>query len=104
MFSPHLLNYDNTTKIDSWNLLVPHSRCKGGLDLYKEYADVRGPDLAIPKNDLHEIEVPAGTQPCDVMGIHPNLPYLKQLYDEGDALMIANMGGLVEVRVRVRRV
>ena len=38
------------------------------------------------------------------MGIHPNLPYLKQLYDEGDALMIANMGGLVEVRELVGRV
>ena len=38
------------------------------------------------------------------MGIHPNLPYLKQLYDEGDAVMVANMGGLVEVCVIVGRV
>ena len=99
-----LSNLPNTTEIDSWNLLVPHSGCKGSVDLYKEYADVRGPDLAIPKDELHQIKVPAGTQPCDVMGIHPSLPYLKQLYDEGDALMIANMGGLVEVSAWVRRV
>ena len=98
MFLPHLPNYDNTNKIDSWNLLVPHSGCRGPVDLYKEYADVRGADVAIPKKDLHEIKVPAGTQPCDIMGIHPNLPFLKQLYDEGDALMVANMGALVEVR------
>ena len=38
------------------------------------------------------------------MGIHPNLPFLKQLYDEGDALMVANMGGLVEVCAMVGRV
>ena len=74
------------------------------MDLYKDYADVRGSDLAIPKDKLHQIKVKAGTQPCDVMGIHPNLPYLKQLYDEGDALMVANMGGLVEVCVIVGRV
>ena len=38
------------------------------------------------------------------MGIHPNLPFLKQLYDEGDALMVANMGGLIEVRACMPRV
>ena len=97
MFLPHLPNYNNTTYIDSWNLLVPHSGCSP-VDLYKEYADVRGKDVAIPLKDLHPIKVPAGTQPCDYMGIHPNLPFLKQLYDEGDALMVANMGALIEVR------
>ena len=60
--------------------------------------------MAIPKGDLHQIKVPAGTQPCDVMGIHPNLPFLKQLYDEGDAVMVANMGGLIEVSAYARRV
>jgi hypothetical protein len=23
---------------DTWNLLVPHSQCTGGVDLYNEYA------------------------------------------------------------------
>ena len=35
------------------------------------------------------------------MGIHPKMPFLKQLYDDGDATMIANMGALVEVRASV---
>ena len=95
----HFHNDSNAPTTDSWNLLVPHSECKGPIDLYKEYASVRGPDLAIPKDDLHAIRVPKGTQPCDVMGIHPKLPFLKKLYDEGDAAMVANMGGLVEVSV-----
>ena len=58
---------------------------------------MRGPDLAIPKDELHQVKVPEGTQPCDVMGIHPKMPILKQLYEEGDAAMVANMGGLIEV-------
>ena len=103
IFLPYPQHY-HAVNIDTWNLLVPHSGCKGSVDLYKDYADVRGPDLAIPKNKLHQIKVPAGNQPCDVMGIHPNLPYLKQLYDEGDALMVANMGGLVEVCAILGRV
>merc|ERR1711971_42526 len=81
---------------DSFNLLVPHSGCKGPVDLYDEYESVRGPDVAIPKDHLHQIEVPDGTQPCSVMGLHPNMPFLKQLYDDGDAVMVANMGALVE--------
>merc|ERR1712176_254228 len=47
---------------DTFNLLVPHSKCKD-VDLYKEYESVRGPDVAIPKNKLHEIKVQPGTQP-----------------------------------------
>ena len=91
-------------RTDSFNLLVPHSECKGKFDLYKEYASVRGPNVAIPKDQLHQIKVPANTQPCNVMGIHPKMPFLKQLYDDGDASMIANMGALVEVRASVRNV
>jgi len=81
---------------DSFNLLVPHSRCKGPVDLYNEYESVRGPDVAIPKDELHQIEVPDDSQPCKVMGIHPKMPFLKKLYDDGDAVMVANMGALVE--------
>lgn len=89
---------------DTFNLLVPHSECKGPVDLYDEYASIRGPDIAIPKKDLHTIKVPKGTQPCDVFGIHPKMPFLKQLYDDGDAAMVANMGAMVEVRERKRKV
>lgn len=99
----HHYNLHDASSTDSFNLLVPHSGCKGAVDLYKEYASVRGPDIAIPKDQLHQIKVPAGTQPCSVMGIHPKMPFLKQLYDDGDAIMMANMGALVEVRVTVRK-
>ena len=85
------------TQTDTFNLLVPHSGCKGSFDLYKEYQSVRGPGLAIPKHELLQIKVPAGTQPCDIMGVHPKMPFLKKLYDDGDAAFVANMGGLVEV-------
>ena len=27
---------------DTWNLLVPHSQCTGGVDLYNEYAHLDG--------------------------------------------------------------
>ena len=94
------LNQYDATETDSYNLLVPHSECKGTVDLYKEYASVRGPDIAIPKDELHQIKVPAGNQPCNVMGIHPDLKILKDLYDDGDAVMFANMGAMVEVRAR----
>ena len=85
---------------------MPHSKCQGKVDLYEEYASVRGPKIAIPKDQLHPIKVPKGTQPCEVMGIHPKMPFLKELYDDGDAIMVANMGALVEVswHVLVRQV
>ena len=68
------------------------------MDLYKEYESVRGPDVAIPQDHLLEIEDLDDTQPCSVMGLHPTMPFLKELYDDGDAVMVANMGALVEVR------
>ena len=97
-FQKHLLNHICILNTDTFNLLVPHSKCNGKVDLYEEYASIRGPNLALPKKALHEINVPKGTQPCESFGIHPKMPFLKQLYDDKDAVMIANMGAMVEVR------
>jgi len=80
--------------VDSFNLLVPHSDC-GATDLYKEYSDIRG-NVALSKADLLGIDVPAGTQPCKRFGVHPAMPKVKKLYDEGDAAFIANAGAMVE--------
>jgi cullin-associated NEDD8-dissociated protein 1 len=82
---------------DSYSLLMPHSKCNGtSVDLYQEYAEVRGPVVAIPKADLLELDVPKGTQPCDKMGLHPSLKTVHQLYKDGDAALLANHGSLVE--------
>ena len=60
----------------------------------------RGPSsrwsTPLPKNDLLQIDVPAGTQPCETFGMHPSLKFTKGLYDQGDAAWIANIGAMVE--------
>lgn len=38
----------------------------------------------------------AGTQPCTKFGIHPALSVLQQLYEQGDAVLLANVGALLE--------
>ena len=81
--------------MDAYNLIVPHSNCKNGKDMYEEYTRVRT-DIKLPKNALHEITVPAGKQVCETFGIHPQLPVVQQLYNDGEALFLANVGVLVE--------
>ena len=60
---------------------------------YNHYASVRG-EIAIPKIDLLPIDASSSSQVCSTFGIHPNLPHLKSLYDDGDLLWVANMGVL----------
>jgi uncharacterized protein (DUF1800 family) len=79
---------------DSFNLLVPHSKC-GAHDLFKEYTNIRGA-AALKTSELNTIDVPAGTQPCDEFGIHASLPNLARMYTEGNASFIASVGALVE--------
>ena len=84
---------------DTYNMLVPHSECNtdsvNGLEMYASYAAVRSP-LELAQSQLLEIDVPSGTQPCNKFGIHNKMPFLKELYDDGDAAFIANMGALIE--------
>merc|ERR1712032_125891 len=54
-----------------------------------------GSNEILPKKSFLEIDVPAGTQPCTKFGIHKDLPFVKELYKEGEAAFIANMGSLV---------
>ena len=63
--------------------------------MYQEYKDVRS-DIALRKETLLPIVVPSGNQVCNQFGIHPNLPKLRDLYNQGDALFAANVGPLVE--------
>ena len=80
---------------DSYNLLIPHSNCKNGKNMFEEYQQVRT-DIALNKNDLLPIAVPNGTQVCDTFGLHPRLSNIQQFYNDGDALFLANVGVMVE--------
>ena len=84
---------------DSYNMLVPRQQ-----SAYDEYAQVRGgvggTGLAIPRANLHQItsslqNTSAGAGYSD-FGIHPDLPYLKTLYDQGDLAFVSNVGSLIE--------
>ena len=84
---------------DSFNMLVPRQQ-----SAYNEYEQVRGGvggnGLAIPRSDLHQItsslqNTSAGAGYSD-FGIHPDLPYLKTLYDQGDLAFVSNVGSLIE--------
>jgi uncharacterized protein (DUF1501 family)/uncharacterized protein (DUF1800 family) len=79
---------------DSYNMIVPHSNCPT-KNMYDEYVLVRQ-GAAINQSVLLPITVPAGTQPCNTFGVHPSMPRLRQLYNEGDAAFLANIGALVE--------
>ena len=84
---------------DSFNMVVPHSGCAGN-DLFAEYETTRGVDgterRALLKSDLLPIDVTSSAQPCTTFGLHPELGTLKQLFDDGDAAVLANVGALVE--------
>jgi uncharacterized protein (DUF1501 family) len=84
---------------DSFNMLVPRQQ-----SAYNDYEQVRGgvggTGLAIPRADLHQItsslqNTSAGAGYGD-FGIHPDLPYLKTLYDQGDLAFVSNVGSLIE--------
>lgn len=76
---------------DSYSLFAPHPDCS----LHAEYEEVRQ-EAKINKEKMLPINVKPGTQPCDVFGVHPAFSTLKDLYDQGEALFVANMGALVE--------
>ena len=59
--------------------------------MFDEYTKVRG-DIALAKGTLHTITT-AG-QICTTFGLHPNLPFIKSLYESNDLAFIANMGVL----------
>lgn len=67
---------------DSNNLIVP-------LDspAYDAYASARGP-LAIPRSDLLSVQ----SGPSARYGFHPNLPGLRDLYNQSTLAVLANVG------------
>jgi len=76
---------------DTYSLLVPSGECDS-RNVRQQYLNTRT-SAAIASH--LEIDVPAGTQPCGKFGLHPEMTMLQQLYNDGDAAMIANMGNLL---------
>jgi len=73
---------------DSYNMLIPRGNAE-----YTEYAAVRS-GLAIPQEDILPInpEVTDGRE----FGLHPSLTGLKDIFEQGNAAFISNVGTLVE--------
>ncbi len=68
---------------DSFNMLMPRTNTE-----YNHYATTRS-NLSIAQNDMLSID--SGN-----FGLHPNLPDVKQMYDNGDVAFISNIGTLIE--------
>lgn len=89
--------------LDSFNVLTPHSGC-GASDLYTQYSTERG-GMAIPHDQLLPLQLTtddAVAQPCSTFGLNPELPFLKTLWDSGEASFVANMGTLIEPLTRAQ--
>ena len=84
---------------DTFNMLTPHSHChnaSGPHDLFAEYTTTRK-NAALTHSQLFTINASNSTmrQPCELLGLHPSMPFLKRSYDAGEAAFEANIGALV---------
>ena len=73
---------------DSFNMLVPTDN-----DQYGEYRSIRS-DLALPRDTL--LPLPGASANGRSYGLHPGMEGLQQLFAEGDAGLICNVGTLLE--------
>ena len=96
---------------DSFNMLVPRE-----VSAYEEYKNVRGgtylaDGVSYDSNNLenlmngatglahqrdHLLPISSSGQNYSEFGIHPDLPFLKSLYDQGDLAFVSNVGSLVQ--------
>eukprot|EP00931_Biecheleriopsis_adriatica_P057277 TRINITY_DN3397_c0_g1_i3.p1 TRINITY_DN3397_c0_g1~~TRINITY_DN3397_c0_g1_i3.p1 ORF type:complete len:2330 (-),score=299.84 TRINITY_DN3397_c0_g1_i3:580-7488(-) len=72
---------------DTFNMLVPVE-----CELYQQYLGIRR-GVALSSDQLHRVETVG--QACSQFGIHSQLEILKQLYDEGEAAFVTNVGNLI---------
>eukprot|EP00965_Chrysotila_dentata_P104379 3446729-Pleurochrysis_carterae.AAC.1 len=80
---------------DTFNVIMPYGDC-GDFDLYDNYRTARS-NLATNLTDMLPVNVtPVGSQPCGTFGLHRQLTTLQQLYNDGDAVLLANIGTLIE--------
>lgn len=79
--------------MDSYNLIVPHSGCTGTS--FPQYEIARG-SVALSKSTLLQIDTSNSEQPCSTFGVHPQLPVLRDIYDDEELTFYANTGVLFE--------
>jgi uncharacterized protein (DUF1501 family) len=78
---------------DSNNCIVPLN-----APGYGQYQAARGAaGLAIPQGNLLPLNIPASGLE---LGLHPNLPELRDLFNQGKLAIVANVGPLVEITTR----
>lgn len=73
---------------DSFNMLVPTS-----TEEYKTYQRVRS-NLALPRQELLNLQV--RNTPGRTFGLHPSMDGLQNLFNQGKASFISNIGTLLE--------
>lgn len=73
---------------DSFNMVVPHDS-----DQFSQYQAIRS-DLALPYNDL--LPLAAQTASGRRYALHPGMQGVQQLFDQGDAALLCNVGTLLE--------
>ncbi len=76
---------------DSNNTLVPLNTSANGANDYTAYSKIRGP-LAIPAGSLLTL----GAQADGNYGLHPSLPGIQTLFNNGNLAFVANVGTLVQ--------
>jgi uncharacterized protein (DUF1501 family) len=72
---------------DSFNMLVPTSAGE-----YEAYAAVRG-NLALSRDTL--LQITPGNLGGRTLGIHPSMPEVRDLFNQGRLAFVANVGSLV---------
>jgi uncharacterized protein (DUF1501 family) len=72
---------------DGHNTVIPISTARQS---YSTYSAVRGP-LALAQSSL--LPIANGT---DTYGLHPSMPEIQALYNQGNAAILANVGNLVQ--------
>ncbi|CAB9513781.1 Protein of unknown function (DUF1800) [Seminavis robusta] len=81
--------------MDAYNLLAPHSCTpvnSQGFNLLEQY-NLERRDLALSDGERTRI-IDAENQPCDQFAIHPEMPFVERLYNEGELSFFANVGQL----------
>ena len=85
--------------LDSFHMLAPHTCAP--INVYERFRAIRGKNslsegIGMKLDEMLVIDGNNTDQPCSTFGIHPNLPILQTLYNDGDAAFIANAGLMAE--------
>lgn len=81
--------------VDSFNMLAPH-QCTStnvhGQTLLEQY-NIERSTLALSEEERTRVIDVVG-QPCEQFAVHPDLPIVEKLYNDGDLAFFANIGQL----------